>query len=92
MELQLKRTIAATGGIELARYSTRQLVEIENAMAEYAERIGKAFGRGADRRAVDVTIRIQHDAVKASVKAGLFDDPGRGLSHAPDIAHLTRTG
>ncbi|NTG25533.1 hypothetical protein G6L08_00080 [Agrobacterium rhizogenes] len=87
-----KRTIAATGGIKLARYSTRQMVEIENAMAEYADRIGKAFRRGADLRAVDVTIKIQHDTVKASVKAGLSDDPGRGLSLALSVAHLTRTG
>ena len=61
-------------------------------MAEYADRIGKAFGHGADRRAVGVTIKIQHDAAKASFKAGPSDDPGRGLSTALSVAHLTRTG
>lgn len=86
VELQAERADPATGEIELARYSTREMVEIESGMIESAQRMRAAHSHGVDRRHVDRAISVQDAAIQKS--AG---DPSAGLSaeQRRAIAHIT---
>lgn len=54
-------------GAQLARYSTKEMVGIEHAMAVSASRMGVTHRHGADRRYVDTAIEIQDEALRSSV-------------------------
>jgi Ti-type conjugative transfer relaxase TraA len=86
VELQAERADPATGEFELARYSTREMVEIESAMTERAVRMAHARSHGVDRHHVDRAIEKQDAAIQAS--AG---DPSAGLSgeQRGAIDHIT---
>lgn len=84
MELQPERTDPATGEIELARYSTREMVEIESGMIESAQRMHEAHGHGVDRRHVDRAIDRQDAAIQRSAgdaSARLSDEQRAAIEH-----------
>lgn len=56
---------------ELARYSTREMVEIEHAMVASAERMGQSLRHPVDDQHVDQSLSIQNDAIRASLAASL---------------------
>ena len=75
---------AATGEIELARYSTREMVEIESGMIESAQRMHGAHGHGVDRRHVERAIDRQDAAIQRSAgdaSARLSDEQRRAIEH-----------
>ncbi|WP_457662581.1 Ti-type conjugative transfer relaxase TraA [Sinorhizobium medicae] len=63
---------------KLARYSTREMVEIERAMAASAERMGQSLRHGVDRQHVDQALRIQDDAIRARLAASFSGKVERG--------------
>lgn len=65
-ELQPERIDLATGEVELARYSTREMVEIESGMVESAQRMHQAHVHGVDRWHVERAIRAQDAAIQRS--------------------------
>ncbi|UJW76032.1 Ti-type conjugative transfer relaxase TraA [Rhizobium sp. SL42] len=50
---------------ELARYTTREMLEIEHAMAASADRMGQHSGHGVNRHHVDQALRLQDEAIRA---------------------------
>jgi len=84
VELQPERIDPATGEIELARYSTREMVEIESGMVESAQRMHGAHGHGVDRRHVERAIERQDAAIQRSAgdaSARLSDEQRRAIEH-----------
>ncbi len=67
VELQAERADVTTGEIELARYSTREMVDLESGMAHSAERLHQAQSHGVDRRHVERAISRQDAAIRSSV-------------------------
>jgi Ti-type conjugative transfer relaxase TraA len=66
VELQPERADPATGEIELARFSTREMVEVESGMVESAQRMHQARNHGVDRRHVERAIERQDAAIQRS--------------------------
>lgn len=84
VEVQAERAHPATGEIELARYSTREMVEIESGMIESAQRMHGAHGHGVDRRHVERAIDRQDAAIQRSAgdaSARLSDEQRRAIEH-----------
>jgi Ti-type conjugative transfer relaxase TraA len=84
VELQAERADPATGEIELARYSTREMVEIESGMIESAQRMHEAHGHGVDRRYVERAIERQDAAIQRSAgdaSARLSDEQRAAIEH-----------
>ncbi|CAH1647944.1 MULTISPECIES: Ti-type conjugative transfer relaxase TraA [Chelatococcus] len=84
VELQPERTNAETGEVELARYSTREMVEIESGMVASAERLHQARNHGVDRRHVDRAIERQDAALQRSAgdaSARLSDEQRAAIEH-----------
>ena len=84
VELQAERADPATGEIELARFSTREMVEIESGMIESAQRMHGAHGHGVDRRHVERAIDRQDAAIQRSAgdaSARLSDEQRRAIEH-----------
>ncbi|NHT75621.1 Ti-type conjugative transfer relaxase TraA [Rhizobiaceae bacterium CRRU44] len=76
--LQPERTHDATGRIALARYSTREMVEIENGMAKSAERLQAARTHGVARQHIDHAIRRQNAALRAGIASDTVAKVERG--------------
>ena len=84
VELQAERADPATGEIELARYSTREMVGIESGLAVSAERLHQAQTHGVDRQHVDRAIGAQDAAIQRSAgdaSARLSDEQRSGIEH-----------
>jgi len=84
VELQPERADPETGEIELARYSTREMVEIESGMIESAQRMHEAHGHGVDRRHVERAIERQDAAIQRSAgdaSARLSDEQRAAIEH-----------
>ncbi len=90
VELQPERIDQATGEIELARFSTREMVEIESGMIESAQRMHAAHSHGlsdrhgVDRRHVERAIERQDAAIQRSAgdaSARLSDEQRRAIEH-----------
>jgi Ti-type conjugative transfer relaxase TraA len=84
VELQPERIDQATGEIELARFSTREMVEIESGMIESAQRMHQVQSHGVDRRHVDRAIERQDAAIQRSAgdaSARLSDEQRRAIEH-----------
>jgi Ti-type conjugative transfer relaxase TraA len=84
VELQAERADPATGEIELARYSTREMVEIESGMIESAQRMHEAQGHGVDRRHVERAMAAQDAAIQRSagdMTAGLSAEQRNAIEH-----------
>ncbi|RVG23673.1 Ti-type conjugative transfer relaxase TraA [Sinorhizobium meliloti] len=83
-ELQPERIDQATGEITLARYSTREMVEIESGMIQSAQRMREAHSHGVDRRHVNRAIERQDGAIQAGAgdaTARLSDEQRRAIEH-----------
>ncbi|RAL96588.1 Ti-type conjugative transfer relaxase TraA [Agrobacterium sp. MS2] len=83
-ELQAERVDGETGEVELAKYSTREMVEIESAMADRAELLRQARSHGVDRPYVDRAIAKQDAAIRTSSgdsSARLSDEQRRAIEH-----------
>jgi Ti-type conjugative transfer relaxase TraA len=78
VELQAERADATTGEIELARYSTREMVDLESGMANSAERLHQAKSHGVDHRHVERAIGRQDDAIRSSVSSDAAGKVERG--------------
>ncbi len=63
--LQAERMDDRAGEGELARYSTREMLELERAMADGARRLAHARSHGVDRHHVDQAMRLQDDLIGA---------------------------
>lgn len=84
VELQPERANPETGEIELARYSTREMVGIESGMAKSADRMHETQTYGVDRRHVDHAIAAQDAAIRQSagdLSARLSDEQRRAIEH-----------
>lgn len=84
VELQAERVESETGEIKLARYSTREVVEIEHAMAERAARMADARSHGVDRHHVDQALTLQDAALRRSsgdASARLSDEQRHAIKH-----------
>ncbi|MGV1987302.1 Ti-type conjugative transfer relaxase TraA [Agrobacterium sp. 22-221-1] len=92
VELQAERIDPETGNVCNARYSTRDMIDLELAMARSAKRLHQAHSHGVDPRHVARAIERQNRSIRKS-SGGPFaaSDPSAGLSdeqrHA--IKHVT---
>ena len=83
-ELQPERTDQETGEVTLARYSTREMVEIESGMIESAQRMSAGRDHGVDRRHVDRAIGAQDAAIQrgsGDASARLSDEQRLAIGH-----------
>ncbi|UXT82595.1 Ti-type conjugative transfer relaxase TraA [Agrobacterium tumefaciens] len=92
VELQAERIDAETGEASKARYSTRDMIDLELRMARSAERLHQAQSHGVDPRHVERAMERQDHALrKSSGRTSAASDPSTGLSdeqrHA--IKHIT---
>ncbi|MBA9031752.1 Ti-type conjugative transfer relaxase TraA [Rhizobium leguminosarum] len=78
VELQSERVDAATGEIELARYSTREMVDLENGIVMSAGRLHQAHGHGVDCRHVSQAFGRQDDAIRSGVASDTAGKLERG--------------
>ncbi|OCJ37229.1 Ti-type conjugative transfer relaxase TraA [Agrobacterium tumefaciens] len=90
--LQPERTDAETGEVSNARYSTREMIDLELAIARSAERLHQAHSHGVDPRHGDRAMERQDRSLRKSAGGpSAASDPSAGLSdeqrHA--IAHIT---
>jgi Ti-type conjugative transfer relaxase TraA len=84
VELQPESIDPATDEIELARYSTREMIEIETGMIESARRMHERRDHGVDRQHVVAAIERQNASIQRSVgdpSAGLSDEQRRAIEH-----------
>ncbi|QTQ83988.1 Ti-type conjugative transfer relaxase TraA [Agrobacterium tumefaciens] len=92
VELQAERIDAETGEVSKARYSTRDMIDLELGMARSAERLHQAQSHGVDPHHVERAMERQDNALRKS-SGGMLSasDSSAGLSdeqrHA--IAHIT---
>lgn len=72
VELQ-PETADGPNGLELARYSTREMVAIEQTMAGSAQRMARATSHSTHPDHVDRAINQHDEAIRKSVRTGLSD-------------------
>ncbi|NSY70311.1 Ti-type conjugative transfer relaxase TraA [Agrobacterium tumefaciens] len=92
VELQPERTDAETGEVSKARYSTRDMIDLELGMARSAERLHQAQSHGVDPRHVDRAMERQDNAIRKSFGGpSAASDPSAGLSdeQRQAIEHIT---
>ncbi|MEA1843847.1 Ti-type conjugative transfer relaxase TraA [Agrobacterium tumefaciens] len=81
VELQAERTDAETGEVSNARYSTRDMIDLELGMERSAERLHQAQSHGVDPRHVERAMEKQDNAIrKSSSGLSAASDPSAGLS------------
>jgi len=92
VELQAERIDPETGDVSNARYSTREMIDLELAMARSAERLHQAQSHGVDPRHVERAMERQDHALRTS-SGGMVaaSDPSAGLSaeQRQAIEHIT---
>lgn len=84
VELQGERIDRDTGEVSLARYSTREMVELESTMSKQAARLADASSHGVDRRHVDQALGNQDAAIRTVTgdrSAGLSDEQRNAIRH-----------
>ena len=84
VELQAERIDPETGDVSNARYSTREMIDLELAMAERAMRMAHARRHGVDRHHVDRAMEKQDAAIAASAEnapARLSDEQRQAIEH-----------
>ncbi|CUW97545.1 Conjugal transfer protein traA [Agrobacterium fabacearum S56] len=92
VELQPERIDAETGEVSNARYSTRDMIDLELAMARSAERLHQAQSHGVDHRHVERAMERQDNALRRSSDGpSAASDPSAGLSdeQRQAIEHIT---
>ncbi|MBB4404251.1 MULTISPECIES: Ti-type conjugative transfer relaxase TraA [Rhizobium/Agrobacterium group] len=92
VELQAERIDPETGDVSNARYSTREMIDLELAMARSAKRLHQAHCHGVDPRHVERAMERQDSSLRKTSGGMLAaSDPSTGLSdeqrHA--IKHVT---
>ncbi|OOO25213.1 Ti-type conjugative transfer relaxase TraA, partial [Agrobacterium salinitolerans] len=92
VELQAERIDPETGEVSNARYSTREMIDLELAMAQSANRLHQAQSHGVDPRHVERAMERQDRSLRNSTGGMVAaSDPSVGLSdeqrHA--IKHVT---
>lgn len=91
--LQAERVDDMTGEGELARYSTREMLELERAMADGARRMAHARSHGVDRHHVDQAMRLQDELIGARTATSLSgDEDVEGIASADRKQELKRPG
>ncbi|WP_206533520.1 Ti-type conjugative transfer relaxase TraA [Mesorhizobium sp. M5C.F.Cr.IN.023.01.1.1] len=89
-ELQPERTDQQTGEIKLARYSTKEMIEIESGMARSAERMAETRSHGVDRWHVSRAMEredaaLQKSSADETAQGGpvprLSDEQRRAIEH-----------
>ncbi len=92
VELQAERLDPETGDVSHARYSTREMIDLELAMARSAERLHQAQSHGVDPRHVERAMERQ-DLSLRNRSGGMVSasDPSAGLSdeQRQAIEHIT---
>jgi Ti-type conjugative transfer relaxase TraA len=81
VELQPERVDPETGQVEPARYSTREMVEIETGMIQSARRLREAGGHGVDRRHVERALDRQDGALRRGAGGELSEEQRRAIAH-----------
>lgn len=84
VELQAERIDPETGEVSKARYSTREMVDLEFGMARSAERLHQAQSHGVDRRHVGRAMERQDAAIRKGAgdpSAGLSDEQCHAIEH-----------
>lgn len=92
VELQAEHLDPENGDVSNARYSTREMIDLELAMARSAERLHQAQSHGVDPRHVERAMERQDNALRKSAGGMVTaSDPSAGLSHEQRqaIAHIT---
>ena len=92
VELQAERIDPETGEVSKARYSTRDMIDLELAMARSANRLHQAHSHGVDPRHVERAIEKQDHALRKNFGGMLAaSDPSAGLSdeQREAIEHIT---
>jgi len=77
VELQGER-VDAQGEVHLARYSTREMVEIERGMAESAMRMSERFNHGVNGQYVEAALSAHDAAIRLNVAADVWPRMERG--------------
>jgi len=84
VELQAERIDPETGEVSKARYSTREMIDLEFGMARSAERLHQAQNHGVDRRHVGRAMERQDAAIRkssGSESARLSDEQRHAIGH-----------
>ena len=84
VQLQAEHIDPETGEVSKARYSTREMVDLEFGMARSAERLHQTQNHGVDRRHVGCAMERQDMAIRKSVgdpSAGLSDEQRHAIEH-----------
>ncbi|RAL97764.1 Ti-type conjugative transfer relaxase TraA [Agrobacterium sp. MS2] len=92
VELQPEHIDPDTGDVSHARYSTREMIDLELAMARSAERLHQAQSHGVDPRHVERAMERQDHALRTSSGGpSAASDPSAGLSaeQRQAIEHIT---
>jgi Ti-type conjugative transfer relaxase TraA len=92
VELQPEHIDHETGEVSNARYSTRDMINLELAMARSAERLHQAQSHGVDPRHVERAMERQDHALRTSSGGpSAASDPSAGLSaeQRQAIEHIT---
>ncbi|MFK3689815.1 Ti-type conjugative transfer relaxase TraA [Agrobacterium tumefaciens] len=92
VELQAEHLDPENGDVSNARYSTREMIDLELAMARSAERLHQAQSHGVDPRHVERAMERQDYVLRNSAGGpSAASDPSAGLSNEQRqaIAHIT---
>lgn len=92
VELQAEHIDPDTGDVYNARYSTREMIDLEVGMARSAERLHQVQSHGVDPRHVERAMERQDHALRTSSGGpSAASDPSAGLSaeQRQAIAHIT---
>ena len=85
VELQPEQ-VSRDGMVALARYSTREMVETERAMAEGAVRMSGTSSHGVDRQHVDAALSTHDAAIRAGAAAHVEGQVRRGAMSEAEAA------
>ncbi|MBX9909360.1 MAG: Ti-type conjugative transfer relaxase TraA [Beijerinckiaceae bacterium] len=92
VELQAER-VDQNGEITLAKYSTKEMVALERAMADGAMRMSEARSHEVDGAHVDAAIAVQDGAIRRGVAADTAGQVARGaLSESDRDVAIDRAG
>ncbi|WP_430246500.1 Ti-type conjugative transfer relaxase TraA (plasmid) [Neorhizobium sp. DAR64861/K0K2] len=83
-ELRPERVDEQTGEVELAKYSTKEMVDIEHGMADAAERMHQARGHHVDRQHVAKAMDDMDEAMRLQTgnpDRRLSDEQRRAIEH-----------
>ena len=93
VELRSEKSDGPGGGSKLARYSTREMVDIERGLADGAMRMAEGRRHGVDRSQVEAALAVQDAAIRRGAAADYLGRIARGeLSEAEGQAQVSAAG